>query len=314
MYNGSNYLREAIDSALAQTYPNIEIIVVNDGSQDEGKTEAIAHSFGNKIRYFSKENGGVASALNYGINQMTGEWFAWLSHDDIFSENRFEEDINLIRSTPNIKITFCKVAIMDSNGNLLREVVYPINKVTNPREALSLRGVHMCSMTIHKSCFIESGFFDEKNKTMQDVQMSLLLSSRFPFYLNDKSVTYSRDHQERGTYILYRQHEEDQRYFCDFIHNKMVIEDFFPTLKNNLDNISDALVWMGDLYCNFGALKYAEECFHTSVQYEKNTFKKILTRLKLINMRNKTWRNIFISIGKIVKKMYQHTVQITNLK
>ncbi|MDD1681509.1 MAG: glycosyltransferase, partial [Methanoregula sp.] len=64
VYNGSNYLREAVDSALAQTYPNTEVIVVNDGSDDEGRTEAVAHSFGGRIRYFSKENGGVSSALN----------------------------------------------------------------------------------------------------------------------------------------------------------------------------------------------------------------------------------------------------------
>ncbi|MBO5570669.1 MAG: glycosyltransferase, partial [Clostridia bacterium] len=67
VYNGANFLREAIDSALGQTYPNIEILVVNDGSDDGGETESIALSYGNQIRYFRKENGGVATALNFGI-------------------------------------------------------------------------------------------------------------------------------------------------------------------------------------------------------------------------------------------------------
>ncbi len=87
VYNGSDFLREAIDSALAQTYRNIEIVVVNDGSQDDGKTEHVALSYGNKIRYFSKPNGGVASALNRAIREMTGEYFSWLSHDDLYSSN-----------------------------------------------------------------------------------------------------------------------------------------------------------------------------------------------------------------------------------
>ena len=73
VYNGANYMKIAIDSALAQTYENTEVIVVNDGSQDNGKTEEIALSYGDKIRYFAKENGGCASALNFGISKMRGE-------------------------------------------------------------------------------------------------------------------------------------------------------------------------------------------------------------------------------------------------
>ena len=61
VYNGSNYVREAIDSALSQTYKNIEIIVVNDGSTDD--TDEICKSYGNKIRYFKKENGGVSTEI-----------------------------------------------------------------------------------------------------------------------------------------------------------------------------------------------------------------------------------------------------------
>ena len=58
VYNGANYLRAAIDSALAQTYPDIEIIVVNDGSDDGGETRDVLVSFGSRIRYLEKNNGG----------------------------------------------------------------------------------------------------------------------------------------------------------------------------------------------------------------------------------------------------------------
>ena len=96
VYNGANYVSEAIESALKQTYKNIEVIVVNDGSTDN--TEKIVKKYGDKIRYFYKENGGVASALNLGIKNMKGEYFSWLSHDNIYYSNKIEIQIEALRT------------------------------------------------------------------------------------------------------------------------------------------------------------------------------------------------------------------------
>ena len=79
VYNGSNYMRDAIDSVLTQTYSNFEVLVINDGSQDGSATEDIAKSYGDRILYFSKPNGGVASALNRALEESKGEYFCWLS-------------------------------------------------------------------------------------------------------------------------------------------------------------------------------------------------------------------------------------------
>ena len=57
---------------------------MDDGSHDDGKTESIALSYRNRIRYFSKENGGVGSALNLALKHATGEYISWLSHDDLY--------------------------------------------------------------------------------------------------------------------------------------------------------------------------------------------------------------------------------------
>jgi len=70
VYNAEKYLEECIESALNQTYPDIEIIAVNDGSTDNSL--GILKKYEGKIKIISKENGGVASALNAGINAMTG--------------------------------------------------------------------------------------------------------------------------------------------------------------------------------------------------------------------------------------------------
>ena len=107
VYNGSNYMREAIDSALAQTYSNIEILVINDGSTDDGATHDIAKSYGEKIRYFKKENGGVVSALNFGIDNMKGEYFSWLSHDDLYMPEKIEKQVKALKNHKGTRPAFC---------------------------------------------------------------------------------------------------------------------------------------------------------------------------------------------------------------
>ena len=124
VYNGSNYMREAIDSALAQTYENIEIIVVNDGSSDNGDTERIALEYGDRIRYFHKENGGVSSALNYGISQMTGEYFSWLSHDDVYHPEKISHQIkSLSVAEEEGSVALCAHCFIDGNTKKLSKAL-----------------------------------------------------------------------------------------------------------------------------------------------------------------------------------------------
>ena len=76
VYNGENYIKDSINSALNQTYKNIEIIVVDDGSIDN--TSNIVKTFSNKVIYLYKDNGGVSSALNLGIKKSSGKYISWI--------------------------------------------------------------------------------------------------------------------------------------------------------------------------------------------------------------------------------------------
>ena len=188
VYNGSNYLSEAIDSALAQTYDNVEVIVVNDGSPDDGKTEEIALSYGDKIRYFCKENGGSSSALNYGIKQMRGEWFSWLSHDDLYYPEKIEKQINYIRENSFYKENISKHIIftasenIDGDGKCIRrpdkgQIQNIFNDVNNIKDNKYLIASHTkycfhgCGCLIHKSAFEDIGLFDEKLRLVNDIDM-----------------------------------------------------------------------------------------------------------------------------------------------
>ena len=100
VYNTEKYISSCIESALNQTYDDIEILVINDGSTDS--TLSIITKFEKKIKIINKKNGGTASALNYGIKNMSGQWFKWLSADDLLKNNAIEKlvlEINKLGST-----------------------------------------------------------------------------------------------------------------------------------------------------------------------------------------------------------------------
>ena len=117
VFNGANYLTSAIESALEQTYEDKEIIVVDDGSVDDDATKEIAKSYGDKIRYYLKENGGTSSALNFGIKNMNGEYFSWLSHDDVYYPKKIEMQINsLINNVNPYSISGCSYEFINEES------------------------------------------------------------------------------------------------------------------------------------------------------------------------------------------------------
>jgi len=176
-------MREAIDSALAQTYPNIEIIVVNDGSNDNGATEKIALGYGEKITYIKKENGGVSSALNAGIEAMRGEYFSWLSHDDKYLPEKIETQVAvLIQYQDDDIIALCgSKQINDKSEDLApAKTNYATeSKVIDWRGALKdviqSGSYNGCALLIPRAAFTKCGRFDESLRYSQDFLMWIKL-------------------------------------------------------------------------------------------------------------------------------------------
>ena len=231
-YNASNYLTEAIDSALAQTYPNVEIIVVNDGSKDDGATRDVAMSYGDKIRYFEKENGGSSSALNMGIANMTGEWFSWLSHDDLYIPEKLEKQIEYINAlgidVPKLlkHIFFAASDLIDANGKTIRlsdpaqarrtkEKIdaFPHNGylIAEPTEYL----FHGCSCLVHRAAFADVGAFDEDLRLLNDVDMWYRLQAAdYKIHYLPESLVKGRVHAKQiSKNIGYSYHNLEQDMF-----------------------------------------------------------------------------------------------------
>jgi len=203
VYNGSNFLKEAIDSALAQTYKNLEIIVVNDGSKDD--TEKIALSYKDKIRYFFKENGGTSTALNLGIEKMHGEYFSWLSHDDLYYPNKIERSIQEL-SKLNDKNTIIITDVDGMNEDYIKTfktALYQQHRNEYPdRNNFNLYPViynktHGCTHLISKKVFETVGLFDIKWLVAHDFEFYYRAFAAFPHKYIDEVLVTARESSSR---------------------------------------------------------------------------------------------------------------------
>lgn len=201
VYNGSNYLKEAIDSALNQTYKEIEIIVVNDGSTDKGKTKKIAKSYGNKIKYYKKRNGGVASALNYGIKKSTGDYISWLSHDDLYKSNKIEEEMILLNKLENKNsIIFSDYEFIDENDETLENINIGAKIASVDKYFVFYkRLISGISLLIPKSKLIDCGLFDIQKRYTQDYDMWYKLIKTTDFYYLNKNLVKIRLHSQQSS-------------------------------------------------------------------------------------------------------------------
>jgi glycosyltransferase involved in cell wall biosynthesis len=108
VYNGEAYLREAVDSVLSQAYPDIELIIVDDGSTDG--TAAVIAEYGDRVRAFRQENRGVSVARNLGVAATTGELLSFLDADDRLDPRKVAMQIAAFRSDPDLEFCDCHTA------------------------------------------------------------------------------------------------------------------------------------------------------------------------------------------------------------
>ena len=209
VYNGSNYVKEAIDSALEQTYKNKEILVINDGSTDDGATRSIAESYGDKIRYIEKENGGVSSALNTGIANMRGEYFSWLSHDDVYTPDKLEVEVKALSTLDNKDaLVYCADMQIDKDSKPLSAVQGPpkltphkLNPWNSVLKLLLVEGtLNGCAFLIPKKIFDVCGGFDETLRYNQDSFMWYkIFMEKYPLYYVPKVCVKNRVHDKQLT-------------------------------------------------------------------------------------------------------------------
>ena len=204
VYDGEIYLAEAIESALGQTYDALEVIVVNDGSDDGGRTEEIARRYGDEIRYIEKVNGGVASALNVAVQHMTGDVFTWLSHDDIFCPTKIADQVDYYNQIGRSDIVlFSDVHLIDERGEVFHTERWPLRKFLKaPMLPLMNACINGCTIFVPIEILRKAGPFNEELRFTQDYDVWNRMLHEHEFILQPKPLIRYRFHPHQGSHKI----------------------------------------------------------------------------------------------------------------
>ena len=197
-YNREKFIGRALESVLAQTYKDFEIIVIDDGSIDN--TREVLTPYNKQIKYVYQKNGGSSSARNRGIQESTGEYIAFLDSDDIWMPEKLAIQVDILDKNKNIGIVHTKMLMFNNKGERIGvKPEKPTGK--NFRELIEIAGdLPTSSVLTRKECFEKAGLFDTNLKTIQDFDMWLRISQFYDIYeYTEKSLAHYFRHGQQNT-------------------------------------------------------------------------------------------------------------------
>jgi glycosyltransferase involved in cell wall biosynthesis len=202
-YNAEAFLGETLDSVLAQTYPNLEIIVVDDGSTDA--TPHLLETYGDRICVLHQANAGQAAARNYGARKAHGELLAFLDSDDLWDPDKIARQVALLTRFPEALATYCDHRTIDEQGRLLASSA----ALSNPRPSGNiLRTLLMGScittpglVLLRRRAFDIAGGFDETvlMRGHEDSALWLRLATQGSFVYSPRTLVSYRQHAQQAT-------------------------------------------------------------------------------------------------------------------
>lgn len=195
------YIDEALASAIGQSYTNVEVLLVDDGSETHLNTvQAFLHL--PNVHYFRKENGGTASALNTGIISSTGDYFVWLSADDVLRQDKVEKQLHFMLRH-NAYFSYTAYSNMDSHSRVFGEPVTSRipDKLSFFRMMMKSCPINGSSVMIRMGVFASIGMFDQGLPYTHDYDLWLRMLPHYEFYYLDEPLTLYRVHDAMGTKV-----------------------------------------------------------------------------------------------------------------
>lgn len=179
-FDVEDYIAEAITSVLGQSVRNIEIIVVNDGSQDG--TEGVVKTFSDpRLSLLNKQNGGCASARNTGVTAAHGTFVSFLDADDFWEVDKLQQELTLLNDDPGLDMVFSLSYLVNESGQKLG-LLNPVRNHDFSRGSLIIENPigNGSAVLMKKSVFDEVGLFDESLAASSDIDMWIRVAANRP--------------------------------------------------------------------------------------------------------------------------------------
>jgi len=224
-YNDGQYIREAIDSILSQTYKQVEVIVVNDGSDDDETLRILDTLEPPQITVYHKDNGGPASARNYGIKKCSGEYILTLDSDDKFAFDFVEKGLSILKAEPEIGMVTSYVKRYRGKNSSYFQL-----KAGGLENFLKKNDASACLLYRYK-CWDDAGGYDEEAPGFEDWEFFINVTKQgwyvysipeYLFYQRERiGSTYGKDLEKKPEIIKYivKKHKSDyQKHIVDVIY------------------------------------------------------------------------------------------------
>jgi alpha-1,3-rhamnosyltransferase len=193
-YNHERFIKECIESIVNQTYKNIELTIIDDGSKDNSPKilKELQAKYGFNIVF--QENHGVAYTLNRGLKEFSkGKYFACCASDDFWALDKIEKQVKKFEKNLELGLIFSKAYMVDKTGTIIDEL--PKHKITECSFNTLIMYPYIPALTVmvKRNVFEEVGLFDPNNY-IEDWDMWLRIANVFPFEYIDEFLAYNRIH------------------------------------------------------------------------------------------------------------------------
>lgn len=190
-FNRRDYITTALDSVVAQTYKDYEIIIIDDGSTDD--TGEVLHTYQPyNLRYFYQENRGIAASRNRGIRESRGEFIALLDSDDYWRPEKLEQQLKAFREHPQCGLVATRCSSIDPGGRFRRQNRPGKSGWVLP-DLFRANFIRTSSALITRECFNNVGLFDESLPECEEYDLWLRIARHYPIAFINESLTVYTD-------------------------------------------------------------------------------------------------------------------------